>query len=139
MLLESVQILNGALYERELVEKTFYGKTHSNHPCVQWAAASWANFEWLVRLTHYLNEEYLFRYDHDESHTSYQKMIANWYDGECWELPTVDQSRDEFVKAMPDEITAPDSIDAYREYYREYKQSEDWFEYNKGRDSPDWL
>lgn len=139
MILESVQILNGALYERGLDDLAFYGYTHKHHPCTLWAADSWANFEWVVKLTHYLNKEWRFRYDHDEHHTSYRKLLDNWYDDEDWILPAESEPRTTFALAMPDDVKKDDPIQAYRDYYREYKSTEDWFSYDKGRDKPDWL
>ena len=139
MILESVQILNGSLYERYLDDLAFYGYTHKNHPCTLWAAESWANFEWLVRLTHHLNREWQLRYDHDDHHTSYRKLLTNWYHGDGWVLPAESDERTQFAQAMPDDVKSDDSIQAYREYYREYKSTEDWFGYDKGRDAPEWL
>lgn len=139
MILESLQILNGALYERDLSELAFYGYTHKHHPCTLWAAESWQNFEWVVRLAHHLNKEYKMRYDHDESHTSYQKMVDNWHDGESWTLPATDDELKPFALAMADDVKSSNRIQAYRDYYREYKQPQDWFCYEQGRDSPDWL
>lgn len=139
MLLEGVQILNTALHQRNLSDFAFYSATHTNHPCVLWAAESWANFEWLLRLIHHLNKEYKFRYDHEENHTSYQKVLDNWHDGESWSLPAVADEQTSFAQAMPDDVTSSDAIAAYRDYYREHKSQEDWFTFDKGREPPEWL
>lgn len=139
MLLEGVQILNGALYERGLDDFAFYGYTHKNHPCTLWAAESWSNFEWLIRLVHHLNKEYRFRFDHDTSHKSYQKLAQHWRKGGEWILPYEEEERTNFALAMPDDVKSSDHIQAYRNYYREYKQPEDWFGYDKGRPEPEWL
>ena len=139
MILESVQILNGALYERDLDGLAFYGYTHKNHPCTLWAAESWCNFEWLVQLTHYLNREWQMRYDHDKHHTSYRKLLENWHSNSGWILPASEEERTPFALAMPDDVKSADRIQSYRDYYREYKSTEDWFGYDKGRAPPDWL
>ena len=139
MLLESVQILNGSLYERDLDDLAFYGYNHKHHPCTLWAAESWANFEWLVRLTHHLNNEWRLRYDHDEHHTSYRKLLSNWRADGGWAVPAFEEQRTPFAQAMVDDVKQDDSIAAYRDYYRQYKQPADWFEYSRGRDSPEWL
>jgi hypothetical protein len=139
MLLESVQILNGALYERDLDDFAFYGYTHKNHPCTLWAAESWANFEWLIKLTHHLNKEWQFRFDHEKNHTSYQKMIDNWWDRGSWNLPAEADSRTPFALAMAEDVKSFDRVQAYRDYYRQYKQPQDWFTFERGRAPPEWL
>jgi len=139
MLLESVQILNGALYERELDDMAFYGYTHKHHPCTLWAAESWANFEWLVQLTHYLDKEWQLRYDHDYHHTSYHKVLDNWWNGREWTLPAEREPRTKFALAMPEDVKRDDPIMAYRDYYREYKKPEEWFCYECDREAPAWL
>jgi hypothetical protein len=139
MILESAQILNGALYERGLDDLAFYGYTHKNHPCTLWAAESWSNFEWLVQLMHYLNKEYKLRYDHDESHTSYQKMVRHWREDGEWIVPTEPEPRTPYALAVPDDVKQDNPVLTYRDYYREYKSSEDWFGYERGRDEPKWL
>jgi hypothetical protein len=139
MLLEGTQILNGSLYERDLDDLAFYGYTHKHHPCTLWAAESWGNFEWLMRLVHHLNDEFMHRFDHEDPHTSYEKISDNWFeDGQCT-LPLEDEPLTDFALAMPDDVKGPDSIEAYRTYYTEYKQPEDWFGYEKGVSAPTWL
>jgi len=86
MILESVQILNTSLHQEGHDDLAFYGATHKNHPCVLWAAESWDNFQWLVKLTHHLNREWQLRFDHDEHHTSYYKLLNNWYGNDGWIL-----------------------------------------------------
>lgn len=139
LLLESVQILNTSLHKRGLGEMAFYKPAYENHPCVIWATESWANFEWLLRLVHHLDREWRTRYNHDMHHTSYQKVLDNWYDGEFWILPATQEQRTPFAQAMPDDVKSSNAIDAYRDYYREYKASEDWFKFDNGRDPPEWL
>jgi len=138
MILESVQIMNTALDSRGLSDYTFYGSTHVGHPCVKWAAESWNNMEWLLQLTHYLNKEYRRRYENSENHSSYQKVLDNWYD-DGWLLPAEDEGYTEFAQAMPDDVKNADAIRAYRDYYRQYKATEDWFAYEKSRSEPKWL
>ena len=138
MILESVQIMNTALDSRGLSDYTFYGSTHVGHPCVKWAAESWNNMEWLLQLTHYLNKEYRRRYENSENHSSYQKVLDNWYD-DGWLLPAEDEGYTEFAQAMPDDVKNADAIRAYRDYYQQYKATEDWFAYEKSRSEPEWL
>lgn len=138
MILESVQIMNTALDSRGLSDYTFYGSTHVGHPCVKWAAESWNNMEWLLQLTHYLNKEYRRRYENSENHSSYQKVLDNWYD-DGWLLPAEDEEYTEFAQAMPDDVKNADAIRAYRDYYQQYKATEDWFAYEKSRSEPEWL
>lgn len=138
MILESVQIMNTALDSRGLSDYTFYASTHDSHPCVKWAAESWNNMEWLLQLTHYLNKEYRHRYEKSENHSSYQKVLDNWYD-DGWLLPAEDEGYTDFAQAMPDDVKNADTVRAYRDYYQQYKASEDWFGYEKRRGEPKWL
>jgi len=129
MILESVQILCTALNKKGF--KTPYRSTHTNHPCVLWAGASYDNFRWLWRLTVALNEEYRFRYRKTVDHASLSV------------LPRISRFRfprrglTPFAQAMPDRYKVPgDAVAAYRQFYAgEKKRFATWTR----RSPPRWL
>lgn len=153
MILEGVQILNGALYELGLDGEAFYGYTHKNHPCTLWASESWHNFAWLCRHINWLDKEHRIRENNDDHHLSYKKTISNWFDN----INEIPRSNAEVIKnldfavnghsgmtdhvlAMPDDCKQDDPVKAYRKYYREYKKPKDWFSYKKSpRPKPSWI
>lgn len=48
MILESAQMLCGAVRYHGISHPWIYKKTHESHPCSQWARESKENFDWLV-------------------------------------------------------------------------------------------
>ena len=139
MLLEGTQICNTSLHSRNIGEYAFYQPTHKNHPCNEWATNSWGNFTWLLKLIHYLNKEFMKRYNHDTPHKSYQKICDNWFEDGVSILPIVDEPRTQFVQCMPEDVQRINPITAYRTYYKTYKSNEDWFSFEKASHYPDWL
>jgi len=110
MILESVQILCTALSQYGF--DTPYKPTHAKHPCVVWAAASYANFLWLEKLTIALNNEYRYRYIKHVDHKSI--AILKQLRG----LKYADRGMTPFVQAMPEQYRVPDDpVRAYRAYY----------------------
>jgi hypothetical protein len=87
-----------------------------------------------------LNEEYKYRYKKDEDHRAIGALVdtiekiqefpqmyphpdPGWIDPPC---------------AMPEELSEPDVVQAYRRYYREVKQKNMELSYT-GRQTPDFL
>ena len=128
MVLESVQILCTALNKKGI--STPYRSTHSKHPCVLWAEASFDNFCWLKELTTELNREYRWRYNKPKDHAS----IAV--------LAQIDHQRFEsagllpFAQAMPEQYKESDQpVTAYRNFYcGEKARFATW----KRRQAPHW-
>lgn len=115
MILEGVQILNTALHENGASELAFYRPTHAAHPCVEWAAASRANWADLYELVECLNDEFAYR-GFDAPHASYEKAAALDPDAVRAALPDVGPT--ERPQCMPDEYERPgDPVGAYRAYY----------------------
>lgn len=129
MILESVQILCTVLNNMGL--KTPYKSTHSNHPCVLWVADSYDNFLWLKDLALLLNEEYLYRFDKQQSHRSIEvlRSISDYRYARHGLTP--------FAQAMPDEYKVPgDAVSAYRRFYiGEKKHFARWTQ----RELPEWF
>jgi hypothetical protein len=128
MILEYAQILCSVLvrYGHEAP----YKQTHKNHPCVLWCGESKENWETLQKLCKRLNDEYVFRYEKDCNHKSYDaikdlKAPDN--------MPSLGITSPRL--AMPKEYQTDDPIESYRSYYRnDKKELSKW----KKRDKPYW-
>ena len=71
MILESAQMIcttHHLLPNPKLKYEIPYKATHTNHPCNRWLRDSLANYMWLYKLTHALNNEYRYRYNKDVDH-----------------------------------------------------------------------
>ncbi len=106
-----------------------YKHTHKNHPCAIWTRTSLSNYEYLMELAFALGEEYTYRYG---KHHASIGVVAN--------LPPIvfqDIGLTPFVKAIanPEIKSIPDTVEAYREYYRKEKSG---FATWKKRDVPTW-
>jgi hypothetical protein len=62
MVLETAQLLSGALYLLGYWNYNLYKPTHLNHPCTRWVIKSRGNFDWLVRHGLALGSEYSRRF-----------------------------------------------------------------------------
>lgn len=133
MPLESAQILSTAhrLLDGSKAPDVVYKPTHSKHPCVVWVMQTQANYIWLYQHFIALCKEYKYRYNRE--HLSYTKLkdILCHYPKN---IPLGGQTP--FVQAMPDDVKNKDSIQAYRDYYMQYKKHiATW---NKNRTPPNW-
>ena len=136
MPLETAQIVSTALRETDADWATeyecLYKSTHENHPVVQWAGRSQANFAWTLRHGLALGREYRRRYESEhKSVTAVLNPVRERIDV----APL--RGRDDFALAMPDEYKQDDSVAAYRAYYRAEKVP-DMGEYT-ARDAPEWI
>jgi hypothetical protein len=123
MVLETAQILS-------TVSGLGYKPTHRKHPCVIWAGASQANFDWLCQLGIELGYEYTYRYD--KIHKSSEVIeTCSRFDG----LPSGERTT--FKQCMPLYcIRYQDPIAGYRTYYmREKRHFCTW----KRRGKPEWF
>ena len=115
MILESAQILC-SVHHKNGDKDVPYKLTHKNHPCTIWAGESKQNYLWLTELAEHLNDEFMFRFNHEVNHKSYD-VIAN--------LPPIDLpdiGLTKFAEAMPDYCKVTDcTVMNYREYYRKEK------------------
>lgn len=128
MIVESAQILC-------TVVKSFgieapYKATHRNHPCTLWAGRSVENFDWLLRHSFALCDEYTYRYD--KVHKTSE--VIRWVSENVPQLPS--NGLTGFVQAMPEVHKHSDPVVAYRNYYLgEKRKIAKW---NKARQEPDW-
>ncbi len=110
MILESAQLLCTALNQKGV--ETPYRSTHIKHPCTLWVGDSLDNFQWLVRLSYALNDEYRWRYDKEKDHASLAviKQIEN--------SQFASEGLTPFAQAMPVEYKDLNSpVAAYRRFY----------------------
>ena len=115
MILESAQMLSTV--SRLNGGEVGYKPTHKNHPCTKWAGQSLTNWFWLQKLTEHLNEEYIYRYNKDVNHKSYdvaQTLVVP-------DIPLLGLTP--FAQAMPSEYKADNAITAYRDYYKTEKSA----------------
>lgn len=132
MILEHVQML--CTVSNTVGIPAFYKPTHANHPCTKWVGESRANWDWLVDLTLYLNDEYMTRYNHPINHLAWQKTLW-WlpFDDVYAKLPDIPMTP--FAQAMPEQYKQDDVVAAYREYYIQEKcDIATW----TNREQPDW-
>lgn len=130
MILESAQILC-AVHHKVGTTNVPYKLTHKNHPCTIWAGKSKQNYLWLIELSKYLNAEFMFRFNHEVNHKSYD-VIAELPDIELPDIGLTD-----FAQAMPDYCKITDcTVMNYREYYR--KEKSHILKYTQCS-YPDWL
>jgi hypothetical protein len=129
MILESAQLLCTALNEKGF--ETPYRSTHVRHPCTLWVGESFDNFQWLVRLSKALNEEYRWRYDKVKDHASIAVVVTI----ENLRFPS--RGPTPFAQAMPEEYKdANDTVAAYRGFYCAEKSS---FATWSKRQPPSWF
>jgi len=106
-------------------------KSHLNHPCTIWARTSRSNWEYLFDLIKRINEEYMYRYESNSEHKTYENLKN---------LMPPSNLKDKGLKipplAMPDEYKEKSVVESYRSYYRNEK--EEIAEWTK-RDKPLWF
>ena len=112
------------------MDAVLYKASHINHPSAIWARETFTNYMWLYSLWEELCKEYTHRYG--KVHLTQQKLedVLNMPptgipDGPLTKMP----------QAMPDDVKHEDSILAYREYYRIYKNG--MAKWTK-RETPEW-
>ena len=104
------------------LENNLYKASFVNHPSAVWARASVNNYRYLHKLWYELCLEYEYRFWHyTKKHKTFQKLqhylllIPKNIDH--------DKGLTEMPQCMPDDVKADNAIDAYRNYYVQYKKS----------------
>lgn len=114
-------------------DSLIYKAAHVNHPSSKWVRESRANYMWLYSLWSELSKEYTHRYG--KTHECWRKL------GSLLATPPMNISDKSFtqpppaMKAYPQCIVPGDSIESYRNYYREAKSS---FARWTNREAPTW-
>ena len=119
MVLESAQMLSTVCNLSG--RKTEYKPAFRNHPCTKWVHRSLSNWLWLRSLARELNNEFVNRYSHTDSHKSWTVISK-------LEEPKIDDvGLTPFVQAMPKKYRIEgDAVSAYRKYYLNEKRFAKW-------------
>lgn len=132
MILESCQLLSTAHHLLGDSSKITYKATHANHPCAIWVRRSSANYEWLVKHTMGLLDEYTLRYG--KIHKCDSILTPQLLDAPN-RIPHGDLTP--FALAMPDQYKVyDDPVTSYRNYYIGEKLS---FSTWKHGITPSWI
>ena len=119
MILEYAQLMCTA--HRELdseVDDILYKSTHKNHPSAVWVRESAYNYYWLYQLWTNLCDEYTHRYGKKHlTDTKLRKLLRHPPHHAPLNSPFTQPPQ-----AMPDDVKEEDSIMAYRNYYKLYKE-----------------
>lgn len=93
-----------------------YHAVHFNHPCNIWIRDDIVNYDWLVKHTYALCEEYTLRYNKKHACESILEYMIGV--GAPKNIPNYNPRRpQQFVQAMPDEYKDADPVKAYRNFY----------------------
>jgi hypothetical protein len=111
MTLETAQILCTAARTR-LGRAAPYRATHASHPCVEWAAARRANWDWLVRHGLALADEYERRFGRVHASRVVIARVAS-----LGPAGSAGARRQPFTQVVPARYRASDAVTAYRRYY----------------------
>jgi len=112
-----------------LVDKKVYINCYENHPCTQWVRESLSNYRWLELLVKELEIERIYRgYNPHKS----AELVKSWTS-----LPKLkDIGLTPFARAIGEDISIENIVEAYKEYYRTAKSH--LLQYTK-RKPPEWL
>ena len=100
------------------MEAKLYKASFVNHPSAVWVRESRLNYRWLANLWLHLCTEYEYRYK--RVHKTFDKLRfcldripykIDWY-----------QMFTEIPQCMPDDVKAGNPVDAYQNYYVQYKK-----------------
>lgn len=115
MTIEYAQILSTALYlTGSKINKYVYEPTHIHRQCVKWACKSLQHWKWLWLLGHHLGNEYTQRYNKIHKSTCVLRNLP--FPSKIKDKGWVDPPQD-----MPEALKKPDTVEAYRNYYRKDK------------------
>lgn len=135
MVLETAQILATVHHIHGNGANVKYKPTHAKHPCVVWAAASRANYQWLLDLGKQLAREYKMRYGKFHAcHDLFNTELSSVPPELKFAAPTP------FAQAMPDECKDTDHVVAYRKYYQKKTDENTWMSWDRCTvGKPDWI
>lgn len=136
MVLETAQLLSGALYRLGWWNHDLYKPTHLNHPCTVWTAKSRGNFDWLVQHGLALGQEYSYRFRFNiGKHKSVKIILACQAAFDRCPLEPLD--RTPFANCTDVYDPTLSVVERYRKYLIETKWFDGKARWTK-RDKPDW-
>jgi len=133
MIVESAQILSNCFTEQQLADpscpRTQKGtpRKHSypHHPCCKWVQQSKSNMRWLIEHAYALDGERRARWavkqPDEECGDHFSMSFIEWCDKNINISGAPDYPMTPFVQCMPDEYKDPDTVTAYRNYYKHGK------------------
>ncbi len=101
------------------MENNLYKASFVNHPSAVWVRESKANYRYLMHLWYGLCLEYEYRYE--KKHKTFLKLKS--YLTKIPKNINYDKRLTEIPQCMPDDVKADNAVDAYRNYYVQYKKS----------------
>lgn len=114
MPLEGTQLLCSVLHYTNEAPDWVYKPTHTKHPCAIWAMDSLDNWLWLQDYVILMGAEYTYRYGKTHKSVELAKKLPK---------PTIDsKGLTPFVKCVPEELRSLSVVEAYRQYFIDYKQ-----------------
>ena len=137
MILEYAQLMCTAHRELDIISKnslmdnSLYKSTHKNHPSAKWVRESAYNYYWLYQLWGNLCNEYTYRYGKKHlTDTKLRKLLRHPPHNAPLNKPFTPPT-----PAMPDDVKDENSLIAYRNYYKLYKEHlATWTD----RQTPEW-
>lgn len=118
MVLETAQLLSTAHRLADSpVQEMVYKMTHKGHPSSVWTRESKSHYDWLFELFSELSKE--FRHRRGKDHMSWVKLRHHLSGAPA--LPHNEWLRDP-PQCMPSQFHAPDTVNAYRNYYTDGKR-----------------
>lgn len=112
MILETAQLLAGALRQRGVAVSGLYKDSHVNgHPCKTWVGASRSNAEWALTLGRALAFEWVWRGFNPHASFAQFDIIEEHLDA----VPRGPLTPP--ALAMPPQFWRDDPVEAYRHYY----------------------
>ena len=131
MILEYCQLLSTACHVHGIAVDGIYKKTHANHPCAKWLIESKRNFEYLLKLTIALLDEYTYRYGKIHASARLIPLFKSIIDKVPNDIPLTP-----FAIVVKDQLGSNDAVLEYRHLYRTAKRDIcTW----KNRDIPYWF
>lgn len=140
MVLESCQILCSVYHNLASHLTVPYRLSHNNHPACIWARGAGGNFQWLLRHSHALCEEYTKRYG--KIHKS--QAVLEWCEKHKDALIFTSSDLQPFAIAIGENtecrkrivnFDTKDAVEKYRLYYIFDKPFADW----KYTEPPTWF
>lgn len=114
MPVEGTQLLCSVLHKTGQARDWMYKPSHMNHPCSLWASKSLSNWLWLQDYVVLMGKEYTYRYNKYHKSAELAAVL---------DKPNIpDFGLTPFAKVVPEEFKNLPVIDAYRNYFIEYKR-----------------
>lgn len=131
MQIESAQMCCTAHWETG--SEAPYKRAHWNHPSTKWVRESIQHYNWLVEHGLEICNEFTKRYG--KQHKT--QNVLEWLKQNKPNVPN--NSFTPPPQCMPDEFKMEDTIEAYKNFYINYKIKIKKLTYNKLNNKPEWI